>query len=64
MQKIANLMTSLSNENVIKLFCLYSLFISSNLYLQNLGSEIALSIMVQEFTRLQNGPFLELSVTP
>ena len=32
----------------------YSLLVSSKLYLQNLGSEIALSIMVQEFTRLQN----------
>ena len=59
MQKIANLMTSSSDENVINLFS-YSLFINSNLYLQNLGSEIALSIMVQEFTRLQNGSFLEL----
>ena len=38
-----------------------SLINSSNLYLQDLGSEIALSIMVQEFTCLQNG---SLSVTP
>ena len=53
-------MTSSRDENVIKLF-LNSLINSSNLYLQDLGSEIALSIMVQEFTRLQNGA---LSVTP
>ena len=39
----------------------HSLNNSPNNYLQDLGSEIALSIMVQEFTRLQNGT---LSVTP
>ena len=46
-------MTSSRDENVIKHFF--------HNYLQDLGSEIALSIMVQEFTRLQNGI---LSVTP
>ena len=39
----------------------HSLNNSPNNYLQDLGSEIALYIMVQEFTRLQNGTF---SVTP
>ena len=36
----------------------HSLIVSSNLYLQDMGSEIALSIMVQEFTRLENGTLL------
>ena len=59
-------MTSSRDKNVITIFfhIADSLLVSSNLYLQNLGSEIALSIMVQEFTCLQNGLFLGLSVTP
>ena len=40
----------------------HSLIISANHYLQDLGSESALSIMVQKFTWLQNGTLLGLSV--
>ena len=68
MQKIANLMTSLSDKNVIRLIfhIAYSLV---QTFIFKLGSEIALSIVIHEFTRLQNrspqnSPFLELSVTP
>ena len=57
---MTNLMTSTRDENVIKLF-LKSLIISLNNYLQYLGYEIAISIIAQKFTRLQNGTLL---VTP
>ena len=54
---MTNLMTSSRDENVIKHFFYIVIINSPNLYLQDLGSEIALSIMVKKFTRLQNRSF-------
>ena len=57
-----NLMTSSRNQNVIKNS--HRLIISSNIYLQDLGSEIALSSMVHEFTCLQNGTIERIVLKP